>query len=469
MYKKKARIHFMGIGGIGMSGIAEILALQGYTVSGCDKGSNNTIISHLQSLGCVITSDHDALHTNQADVLVYSSAISQQHPEVLAALEKGIPVIPRAIMLAELMRSKYSVAVSGSHGKTTTTSLVSHIFIEAGLNPTVIIGGILKNIASNAQLGKGEVLIAEADESDRSLLYLNPTMAIVTNIDAEHLDTYADLDDIKQTFRNFLARLPFYGKAFVCIDDPKVQSILPLSHINTVSYGLSTKADVMGKIVELKKATSIFDVYISDKTDPIKKVKQGTINLNMPGKHNVLNALGAISLALEFDIPFKNIQQALITFGGIQRRFEFKGSYKGAEIFDDYGHHPTEIEQTLLVAQKRKQNKLHVVFQPHRFSRTEKLWDNFVETFSATHKDYHIDTLLMTDIYPASEDPLPKITTQRLIEAIKIKNPNLNITYKQTYEELAEYLLETIQPGDLVLTLGAGKVNRVSSLIPEFK
>ena len=257
MYKGREHIHFMGIGGIGMSGIAEILRLQGYVVSGCDSSTKTKTVEHLQVIGCSVYEGHHADHIGAADVLVFSSAISKESAELQAALVKGIPVITRAIMLAELMRTKYSIAVSGAHGKTTTTSLISHILIESQRNPTVIIGGVLKNIANNAKLGESDLLIAEADESDRSLLYLNPTMAVVTNIDAEHLDTYKDIEDIKTTFKNFLARLPFYGKAIVCIDDPHVQAILPLPHISTVKYGFSTKADVIGDIVELTKTQGI--------------------------------------------------------------------------------------------------------------------------------------------------------------------------------------------------------------------
>ena len=297
MYKKREHIHFIGIGGIGMSGIAEILQLQGYTVSGCDSSIKTKTVMHLQSIGCIAYEGHHADHIAAADVLVYSSAISKDNSEVQAALAKGIPVITRAIMLAELMRTKFSIAVSGAHGKTTTTSLISHILIESNRHPTVIIGGVLKNIANNAMLGDSNLLIAEADESDRSLLYLNPTIAVVTNIDAEHLDTYVDIEDIKATFKNFLSRLPFYGKAFVCIDDPHVQAILPLPHINTVKYGFSTKADVMGNIVELTKSQGIFDVY---NTDPLTKQKNllGQVTLNIPGDHNVQNALAAIAVCL---------------------------------------------------------------------------------------------------------------------------------------------------------------------------
>ncbi|MFH0898285.1 MAG: UDP-N-acetylmuramate--L-alanine ligase [bacterium] len=459
MYKLRERLHFMGIGGIGMSGIAEILRLQGYTVSGCDTGAGSKTIEHLKEIGCQIFDCHDANHIHDADVLVYSSAINQKSPEVLAALEKGIPVIPRAIMLAELMRTKYSVAVSGAHGKTTTTSMISHILIEAQKNPTVIIGGVLKNIAANAQLGAGEFLVAEADESDRSLLYLNPTIAVVTNIDKEHLDTYKDIDDIKDTFKHFLARLPFYGKAILCIDDPHIRSILPLPHIGTVKYGFSPMADVRGVIVELTKMQSMFDVFVK-KSEKIEAQKLGRFVVNMPGEHNVLNALAAISLALEFEVSVEKIAHALESFHGVERRFEFKGMFKGVEVFDDYGHHPTEIKNTLNIAYKRKQKKLHVIFQPHRYTRTEKLWEDFVTLF-ANHEGYVIDTLLMTDIYPASEAPIANITSKNLIDAIKAKNPVLCAEYCSSSDEVVKFIRNNVQEGDLLITIGAGKVNKI--------
>jgi UDP-N-acetylmuramate--alanine ligase len=471
MYKKREHVHFMGIGGIGMSGIAEILQLRGYTVSGCDLGGSSKTLDHLRSIGCIIYQGHDVAHIHDANVLVYSSAVKQDSPEIQAALEKGIPVIPRALMLGELMRTKYSVAVSGAHGKTTTTSLISHIMIEADRQPSVIIGGVLKNIANNAKIGGGEILIAEADESDRSLLNLSPTMAVVTNIDAEHLDTYTDIEDIKTTFKQFLTRLPFYGKAFVCIDDANVRSILPLPHVCTIRYGLSEDADIMGDIIELGAAASIFDVYtmtpIAGSHQKEKKLL-GRITLNsIPGRHMVLNALAAIGVCLEFEVPFVTIAHALETFKGIERRFEFKGTCNGAEIFDDYGHHPTEIRKTLLVAQKRAQKRLHVVFQPHRFTRTQKLWDDFVATFAGSQTTYAIDTLYITDIYPASEAPIPGITAARLVEAIQQANPRVKVAYVPTYEAIAQQVRAVICEGDLLLTIGAGKVNQIAEALAQ--
>ena len=455
MYRKDMHIHFVGIGGIGMSGIAEIVRQRGYKVSGCDSAQNSKILDHLASLGCEISQGHDPSHVSNVDVLVYSSMIRPENPEMIAAIAKGIPVIPRALMLAELMRTKYSVAISGAHGKTTTTSMISHILIEAQLDPTIIVGGILKNLSTNAQFGKGSILVAEADESDRSFLYLNPSIAVVTNIDNDHLDTYKDLDDIKQTFKNFLARLPFYGKAIICIDDVNIKSILPLSHVRSIKYGLSEEADVMGKIVALNPDSSIFDVYI--KTMASDYIGIGRITLNMPGQHNVYNALAAIALALEYEVPFEKIQAALATFRGIERRFEYKGAVRGVEVFDDYGHHPTEVEKTLTVAQNRVQKKLLVAFQLHRFSRTQKLWQEFVTLF-ATQK---MDALFLTDIYPAMEDAIEGITTENLINDIKKQAPDLQVFYCPTYQDVQDKVESIMQSGDLLLTIGAGQINKV--------
>jgi UDP-N-acetylmuramate--alanine ligase len=460
MYKKNKHIHFMGIGGIGMSGIAAILKQQGYLVSGCDVAEQSDVLDHLRSLGCVIYHGHQDDHICDADVLVYSSAVSSDNAEVQAALKKGIPVIPRAIMLAELMRMKYGVAVAGSHGKTTTTSMISHILTDGGLDPTIVIGGVLKNLSTHARLGRGSLIVAEADESDRSLLYLDPSIAVVTNVDAEHLDTYKDLDDVKQTFVDFLKRLPFYGKAFVCIDDPNIRALPNIEHISTVHYGFSDSAHIRGEIIELASTYSRFRVYETIKFPGIVQ-KLGEVTLHMPGEHNVLNALAAIGVGLELDLPFSVIKYALQNFKGVERRFEFKGQYNGAEIFDDYGHHPTEIEKTLLIAKKRAGRKLHVVFQPHRYTRTEKLWDEFVSTFANSG----IDTLFMTSIYPASEHPIPNITSERLAEAIREKNPEMTLHFYPTYEEITQHSADILEEGDLFITIGAGKANCVGSAL----
>lgn len=356
MYRK-GHIHFVGIGGIGMSGIAIILKYQGYTISGCDSDLEQKSVTELVQLGCSVHKGNNTpqCHDASIDVLVYSSAIQEDNDEIRQAQARGIPTIPRALMLAEIMRTKFSIAISGSHGKTTTTSLISHILIEAHKDPTVIIGGHLKNISSNARFGSGDFLVAEADESDRSFLRLFPTIAVVTNIDHEHLDTYRDMDDIKATFSQFLGNIPFYGKAIICIDDPHIQSLMPLSHIKTIKYGFDEhQADLFAKELILEKEHSTCVVYKKDQSSPL-----GSLTITMPGKHNVLNALAAIAAAMDAGVSFEQCVAALKTFKGIERRFSFKGTFRGAEIFDDYGHHPTEIYNTLQVARKRAQKKAY--------------------------------------------------------------------------------------------------------------
>ncbi|MCK5632428.1 UDP-N-acetylmuramate--L-alanine ligase [bacterium] len=457
MYKKKAHIHFVGIGGIGMSGIAKILKFQGYKISGCDLDLSQKSVKELISIGCNIYQGNNTPECNNPniDILVYSSAIKTSNPEIVAARKRGIPTISRALMLAELMRTKYSVAIAGSHGKTTTTSLISHILIEANMDPTVIIGGHLKNISTNARLGKGDFLIAEADESDRSFLQLQATLAVVTNIDLEHLETYTDLEDVKQTFRQFLRNLPFYGKAILCIDDPNIRSLMPLPYLKKIKYGIDYKEDIWAEHVQLNSDHSIFDLHTK------KQGNLGTIRINMPGRHNVLNCIAAIALSLDLNIDFKIIAQAMISFKGIDRRFSYNGNFKGAEVFDDYGHHPKEIYHTLQVARKRAQKKLTVVFQPHRYTRTSKLWNDFVDTFASSN----VDNLIITNIYPASEQAIPEITSQNLVKAILKKNPHLNVTYiplESQFEEITKKLKSLVNKNDLILLLGAGKINHIA-------
>ncbi len=461
MYKKKAHIHFIGIGGIGMSGIATILRYQGYKISGCDTDLDQSSVKKLIELGCSIYHGNNtsACSDTSIDILVYSSIIQPNNPEIRAAQDRSIPTIPRALMLAELMRTKYSIAIAGSHGKTTTTSLISHILIEASMDPTVVIGGHLKAISHNARIGNGDFLVAEADESDRSLLHLYATIAIVTNIDLEHLETYKDLDDIKQTFRQFITNLPFYGSAILCIDDQNIQSLLPISHVKTILYGLSPRADWYATDIELKPKKSIFSLHHKTVTEPLER-----LTLSMPGKHNVLNALGSIALAYELEIPLPIIKRALATFKGVDRRFTYRGRYKKAELFDDYGHHPTEIECTLTVARKRAQNKLTVIFQPHRYSRTHILWHSFLKAFL----DSSIDNLVITDIHAASEAPISGVTGKQFAETLKNLNPPFSVTYiplDPHFSALQQYVDTKIQPNDLLLLLGAGKINRLAQLL----
>lgn len=461
MYRKKAHVHFMGIGGIGMSGIAKILAYQGYTVSGCDLDMEQKSIEELVSLGVCISHGHasDICSSPGIDVLVYSSAVRTNNPEIAQAQARGIPTIPRALMLAELMRTKYSIGIAGSHGKTTTTSLISHILIENLFDPTVIIGGHLKNISSHARLGKGDFLVAETDESDRSFLYLHATLAVVTNIDLEHLETYTDIEDIKQSFKHFLNNLPFYGKAILCVDDPHVRSLLPLPHIKTIKYGLDDTADIYAQTMDLQATHSEVCVFHKQQDAVL-----GTVHIPMPGRHNVLNALAAITLSLELGLSFRAIAQAIETFKGVDRRFSYKGTYQGAEIFDDYGHHPIEIYNTMLVARKRAKNKLVMVFQPHRYTRTHKLWQQFIDLLASDT----IDHLIITDIYPASEMPIADVTAENMVKAIKQQNPHASVSYapyEPTFAAIKKRVHAASGTDDLILLQGAGKINKLADIL----
>ncbi len=461
MYKKKNHIHFIGIGGIGMSGIATILKSQGYHISGCDSDLEQKSIHDLTLLGCTIHHGNNSpgCHDATIDILVYSSAIQKKNPEIIAAQQRGIPTISRALMLAELMRTKYSIAISGSHGKTTTTSMISHILIEAQTDPTVIIGGHLKNISSNARFGKGDFLVAEADESDKSLLRLYPTIAVVTNINFEHVDVYKDIDDVKNTFKKFLENIPFYGKAILCDDDQHIDEILPLTTTKTIRYGYKPTSDIFAQDIVLQKTFSTCTVWKKGASQPL-----GALYLTMPGRHNLLNALAAITVCLELDISFQTIMSALAHFKGVDRRFTFKGKHLGASVFDDYGHHPTEIAQTLAVARKRTDKKLIVAFQPHRYTRMAGLWNDFLNLFSQNT----IDHLVITDIYPASETPIPTITSERFTQELKAKNPSLSITYcplDETFSTLKHTLQDKLAEGDLLLLQGAGKINKLVNYI----
>ena len=463
MYKK-GHIHFVGIGGIGMSGIAKIMRSTGYKVSGCDLDHNQKSIIDLKNLGCLIYRGNDTpdCQDESIDTLVYSSAISDHNQEIMNARKRGIPTIPRALMLAEIMRTKFSIAVTGAHGKTTVTSLIAHILMEAQHDPTVIVGGHLQNISSNARLGKGEFVVVEADESDRSFLRLYPTIAVVTNIDLEHLETYTDLEDIKASFLKFISHVPFYGKAILCADDDNIRSLLPQHHIKTLLYGIDHEADLYAQEILLEKEYSTCLVYKKGKAQPL-----GPLMLTMPGRHNVLNALAALTTAMEVGISFEEAAQALRNFKGIDRRFTNKGTFQGATLIDDYGHHPTEIFNTLQVARKRTSNRLIVVFQPHRYSRTEKLWDDFVNLFVRSS----IDELIFTDIYPASEAPRPGITAENLAQAIQKKNPSFPVhymPYEKEWTHIISHLKKNVNKDDLVLLQGAGKVNTIADMLQSF-
>lgn len=443
-----------------MSGIATILRHQGYQISGCDLDLEQKSVQDLIARGCTIYHGNNTPQCHDdIDVLVYSSALKNDNPEIKAAQLKGIPTIPRALMLSELMRSKYSIAISGSHGKTTTTSMISHVLIEAQQDPTVIIGGHLKNISTNARLGQGNFLVAEADESDKSFLRLNPTLAVVTNIDLEHLDVYHDLDDIKTTFAQFLSNIPFYGKAFICMDNSHAASLLPISHIKVIRYGTGEHTDIRARDIILGPNYSTCTIWKQNSSEPL-----GSLYLTMPGYHNILNATATVAVALDLGIPFGVIATALANFKGIDRRFTFKGLYRQAEVFDDYGHHPTEIYHTLQVARKRARNKLIVAFEPHRYTRMEKLWADFMKVFCESK----IDHLIVTDIYAAGESAINNIHSKRFFDELQNQNPAFSasyIPYETSFDNMQAQLNNLVQPDDLVLLLGAGKITKVADKI----
>jgi UDP-N-acetylmuramate--alanine ligase len=451
MYRKKYHIHFVGIGGIGMSGIAELLLNLGYTVSGSDLKSSE-ITERLKRFGGLILKGHAEDHIGDADVVVVSSAVDADNPEVRAARQASIPVIPRAEMLAELMRLKYSIAVAGAHGKTTTTSIVSAVLDRGGLDPTVVIGGKLKNIGTNARLGEGEFIVAEADESDGSFLKMSPTIAVVTNIDREHLDHYPDLDAIKSAFLEFIDRIPFYGLAVLCLDNDSVQGLIPEIKKRYTTYGMSTQADVQARNVNFEGLRSRFTLH--HKGEPL-----GDIRLNLPGIHNVYNALASVAVGLELGIPFETVKAALETVEGVQRRLEIKGDVNGITIVDDYGHHPTEIKTTLQAAKEAwPDRRMVVVFQPHRYSRTRALFDEFTRSF------YQSDVLLVLPIYSAGEKVIEGIDSSSMCEGIR-QHGHKEVICKDTIASAVAGLKDSLVPGDILLTLGAGDVWKVGEEI----
>ena len=451
---KAKHIHFVGIGGIGMSGIAEVLLNLGYKVSGSDVAPSETT-KRLQQLGATIFVGHRGEQIQGADIVVYSSAVQPDNPELKAAKSQNIPFIPRGEMLAELMRMKVGIAVAGMHGKTTTTSMVSMVLAQGGLDPTVVIGGKLNAIGTNAKLGQGKYLVAEADESDRSFLLLSPQIAVVTNLDPEHLDHYRDIEDIKSTFVQFLSRLPITGKAILCIDDPKVRDLFPKVQRPITTYGLREDADFRATDITFKGTTSTFTCQNHKKT-------LGTISLPMPGIHNVTNALAAVAVGLEVGLNFSTIAKGLENFSGVQRRFTIKGEHKGIIVIDDYGHHPTEIQATIKAAKLAFPNRRIVVaFQPHRYTRTRDLFKEFVSAFEGA------DFIVLTDIYPASEPPILEITTEKLYEAIVAKGQK-NILYCGPRDKIPSTLWPELKKNDIVLTMGAGDISKTGDELLAF-
>ncbi len=453
MFRGRVRkVHFIGVGGIGMSGLAEILRSLDFDVSGSDmrQGENTR---RLARLGVTICEGHQAENVDGADVVVYSSAIRQENPEIQAATQHGIPVISRAEMLAELMRVKYGVALAGSHGKTTTTSLAATVLRAAGLDPTVVVGGRMAALGSNARLGGGDLLVAEADESDGSFLRLSPTIAAITNIDPEHLDFYGTYDALIDAFVDFAQKVPFYGLAVLCLDHPTVQEILPRITRRHVTYGINPQADYSARNVSQHGMHTTFDVF--HKGRPL-----GEFVLRMPGHHNVLNALAVVAIADELEVPLDVMKEALSTFGGVARRFTIVGTPRQVTLVDDYGHHPAEILATLDAARNAYNKRIIAAFQPHRYSRTEHLFDDFTRAFN------NADVLYVTDIYAAGEAPIEGITSERLVEAIR-GHGHQSVHYISDRQELASAMAREAEAGDVVLSLGAGDINKVLALVEQ--
>ena len=451
---KKVKVHFVGIGGIGMSGIAELLLNLGYRVSGSDL-KESEITRRLASLGGVIAVGHSADNVAaDVDVVVTSSAVRRAvNPEAIAARDRGIPVIPRAEMLAELMRLKEGVAIAGSHGKTTTTSLIATVLAHAGVDPTAVVGGKLNALGSNAKLGKGELMVVEADESDGSFLRLSPTIAVITNVDPEHLDYYGTVEALQQAFVDFADRVPFYGLAVMCIDHPVVQHLIPRLTKRHVTYGISPQADWRADNVQLSGFSSRFTVSHRGE-------RQGEVTLRMVGAHNVLNALACCAVAQELGIPFTVTAEALGGFQGVQRRFTVRGEARGITVVDDYGHHPAEIRATLAGARASfPQRRILCAFQPHRYTRTRDLMADFATAFNDA------DALVLTEIYAAGEDPIPGVSGARLHEAVKACG-HRDASFVDR-AGLAEHLGKAAREGDLVLTLGAGDITHVSDELLE--
>lgn len=436
----------MGIGGIGMSGIAEVLLASGFAVSGSDARESETT-RRLEELGARVHIGHSATNVAGADVVVFSSAVPRTNPELVAAREAAIPVIPRAEMLAELMRLKNGIAIAGSHGKTTTTSLLATVLREAGLDPTVIIGGKLNALGSNAARGKGELLVAEADESDGSFLHLTPVIAVLTNIDAEHLDHYRDHAGVKDAFVRFANRVPFYGLVVACLDHPHVQDILPRIEKRTATYGLSAQADYRAKDPVVEGLSTRFTLLRRGES-------LGEVRVRMPGIHNVLNTLAVITVAEELEVPLEVTKAALAEFGGVHRRFTVLGEHAGVTVVDDYGHHPAEVSVTLEAAQRAYGRRLVVAFQPHRYTRTFHVFDELTRAFNRA------DVLLLTDVFAAGETPIEGATSEALAQAIRAHG-HRDVTYVGPRERMVEALLERVEPGDVVITLGAGDITRV--------
>ncbi len=460
MLGKTRRIHFVGVGGIGMSGIAELLANLGYAVSGSDA-KRSPVTDRLESLGVTVQAGHAAGNVGDADVVVYSSAVRPENPEVAEASRRGIPVIPRAEMLAELMRLRFGIAVAGAHGKTSTTSMVALVLERAGLDPTAVIGGRLSAFGSNARLGRGEYMVAEADESDRSFLKLSPSIAVITNIDREHMDAYGSFADLQQAFADFANKVPFYGAVVACADDAELCAVMPRFTRRVIRYGIdSDQASIVAKHVRLEGYGSTCTI---EQRERGAATTLGEMRLMVPGRHSVLNALAAVAVGLELEVPFPKIAAALAEFRGAERRFENRGVINGITVVDDYGHHPTEIAAVLSAARAAKPARIVVAFQPHRYTRTRDLMNEFGAALATA------DEVVLTGIYAASEDPIPGITVEALAATVN-KGRSTPVHVVPKLDEVAARVADLARDGDLVITLGAGSIGGLATqLVDELK
>ena len=448
MFATSQHAHFIGIGGIGMSGIAEILLNLGMKVSGSDL-RRSPVTDRLAQMGASIYEGHDAANVAGATVVVTSSAVSAANPEVVEAHARKIPVIQRAEMLAELMRLKYGIAIAGMHGKTTTTSMVASVLAAGGLDPTVVVGGRVDALGSNAKLGSSQYLVAEADESDRSFLKLSPILAVVTNLDREHMDCYRDMEDVEQAFLTFIDKLPFYGAVTACLDNPQLAAILPRARRRVFTYGVAAEADYRLEFLGAGKG-SFASFQVVTANGPL-----GPFELHVPGRHNVLNATAAVAIAHQLGIPVEKIAEGLNHFRGVDRRFQYRGKARGVTVVDDYGHHPTEIRATLAAARECGHQRIHVVFQPHRYTRTLDLFDRFAAAFADA------DTVLVLPIYAASEEPIPGVTAEHLVA--KIEGPR--VRFAPDFPAAVAAVTARAKEGDLILTLGAGNVSQLAPQI----
>ncbi|MBT3169402.1 MAG: UDP-N-acetylmuramate--L-alanine ligase [Candidatus Cloacimonetes bacterium] len=449
MFGKIKKIHFVGIGGIGMSGIAELLLNQGFIISGSDLAETD-ITKHLKSRGAKITRGHDAAVIQDADVVVKSSAVKDDNPEIATAFAKKIPVIRRAEMLSEIMRMSFGIGIAGTHGKTSTTSMVGMVLNTANLDPTVIVGGIVKNFGSNNLLGSGKHIVVEADEFDRSFLTLSPIIAGITNIEADHLDCYANLDGVKDAFIEYANKVPFFGSIICCLDDVGVQSILPQLHKKVVTYGLSKQAEIRAENIEMKNFTTKYKLIVNDE-------KMGEISLSVAGIHNIQNSLLAVATGLELEIPFAAIQKGLTDYQGVFRRFELKGKRDNITLYDDYAHHPTEILATLKSVKNNTNKRIVAVFQPHLYSRTQDFYQEFGRSF------FQSDVLIITPIFPAREKPIDGVSG-RLIADIAIQSGHKNVHYVEQNEDIVKKINDLAKTDDIVITIGAGDIYKFGEL-----